>query len=66
MGRVNKSISVNSLSLVDPESDKMICLLDGLLLGCEQTLENICQVAHVEFVVEILCSFSEGSLDFSV
>jgi len=47
---------------VDPELHEVVWLLDGLKLGCEQPLEHIGQMSHVELIMEVLGGLSEASL----
>ena len=62
----NKSISVDSFGLVNPQLYKVIWLLNCLLLGRKKTLEHICQMTNIELIMEVLCSLSEVSLDLSM
>jgi hypothetical protein len=59
VSRVDKSITIDSLSLVHPQFDKIVRLLDGLRLGIEDTLEDISQVTNIELIMEVLGSLSE-------
>lgn len=60
----NKSITIDALSLVNPQLDQFFRLIDGFRLCIEQTLEHICKVTHVELVVEILSCLTEVANDF--
>jgi len=51
---------------VDPHLDQVIRFLNGLRLGNEETLEDICEMTHVELIVEVYCSLSEVLLDFTM
>jgi hypothetical protein len=51
---------------VKPELDKNIGFLNGLLLGDEETLENVGQVTHIEFVMEVDGSLTEILFNVSV
>jgi hypothetical protein len=51
---------------VDPHLDQIIGLLDGLRLGNKETLENVSQVTHIEFVMEVDGSLPEILFDFTV
>jgi hypothetical protein len=41
MSGVDESITINSLSLMDPKFNKVIRLLDGFLFSLKETLEDI-------------------------
>jgi len=60
----DKSITINSLSFVNPKFDEIIWLFDCLLFGCEKSLEDIGQMTNIEFIMEILGSLSEVSFNF--
>jgi hypothetical protein len=61
-----KSITIDSFSLMYPQLDKIIWLLDDFLFGSEKSLEHIGQVTNVEFVMEVLSGLSELQLYFSI
>jgi hypothetical protein len=63
---VNETITVDTLGLVDPEFDEHVGLLDGLLFSDKETLEDIGQVTHIELVMEVNSSLTEGTLDVTV
>jgi len=62
----DQTITVDTLALVSPQLDQVIWLFDGLLARLEHTLEDIGQVTHVEFVMEIDRGLLEGSFDLQV
>lgn len=41
MSSIDKSITIDSFSLMDPKFDKIIWLFDCLLFGLKKTLEDI-------------------------
>jgi hypothetical protein len=49
---------------VYPQSDEVVGLLDCLLLGSEETLEDIGQVPNIELIMEVLGGLPEVSLHF--
>jgi len=51
---------------VDPQFDQKVGFLDGFTLSNEEALENVGQVTHVEFVMEVDGSFTERSSDISM
>ena len=51
---------------MDPQFDQKVGFLDGFTLGNEEALENVGQVTHVEFVMEVDGSLTERSSDISV
>lgn len=51
---------------MDPHLDQIIGLFDGLRLGNKETLENVSQVTHIEFVMEVDGSLPEILFDFTV
>ena len=51
---------------MDPQFDQKVGFLDGFTLCNEEALENVGQVTHVEFVMEVDGSFTERSSDISV
>ena len=59
MIRADKSISVNTFTLVNPHLYELIGLLNSLDLGSQETLENVGQVTHIELVMEVRCGLSE-------
>ena len=61
-----ESVAVDTLSFVDPEANEGVRLLDRFGFGYKQSLENVCQMPHVEFVVEVERCLSEVSLDFAM
>jgi len=61
-----KSISVDSLALVDPHLDKFIWVSNLILLSHKESLENISQMTHIEFVMEINGCFLEVPLYLSL
>lgn len=61
MLEVDKSISIDSLTLVDPELNEVLRSLDGLLLGSKETLEDIGQMPNVELVMEVSSCLLEQS-----
>jgi hypothetical protein len=63
---VNESITIDSLSLVHPKFDEHVRFLDDLLLGIEETLEDIGQVTHIELVMEVGSSLSEFLGHFNI
>lgn len=62
----HESVTVDTLSLVHPQLDQFLGLLDSLNLGIEQTLEHVGQVTNVELVVEVLRSLTELTGDLTV
>jgi hypothetical protein len=63
---VDETISVDTLGLVEPQFDEVVWLFNGLWLGDEETLENVGEVAHIKFVVEVERSLTEVLFDLSV
>jgi hypothetical protein len=55
----DKSVSINTLALVDPHANEVVRLLDGFNFGSQETLENVSQMTNIELVVEVCCSFTE-------
>lgn len=55
----DKSISINSLGLVHPQSDELIRLFNSFRFGIKDSLEDVSQVTNIEFIMEVLCSLSE-------
>ena len=51
---------------MDPQFDQQVGFLDGFTLSNEEALENVGQVTHVEFVMEVDGSLTERSSDISV
>jgi hypothetical protein len=51
---------------VDPKSDEVLWLLNSLNLGSQKSLEDVCQMPDIEFVMEVLGSLPEVSFDFSM
>ena len=49
----NKTITIDALTLVSPQLNKVVRLLDGFLVRLEHTLHDIGQVTHIEFVMEV-------------
>lgn len=62
----DKSITIDSLGLVDPQSNELIRLLDSLGLGIEETLEHVGQVTNIELIMEVLGSLSELLSDSNI
>lgn len=62
----NKTITIDALTLVSPQLNKVVRLLDGFLVRLEHTLHDIGQVTHIEFVVEVNGSLLESALHLSV
>jgi hypothetical protein len=54
-----KSITVCSLTFVDPQLDHFLWLDELDWIGQQNTLENVGQVSQVELVMEVNGSFSE-------
>ena len=59
----DQSITVDALGLVDPQFNQKIGFLDRFNLCNEQSLENVGQVTHVEFVMEVDGSLTESLRD---
>ena len=51
---------------MEPQLDKVVWLFNGLRLSNEETLENVCEMTHVEFVVEVECSLTEILFNLAV
>lgn len=62
----DETITVDALGLVDPQFDQLVGLLDGFLFGNKEALENIGQVTHVEFIMEVDGGLTERRHDISV
>jgi hypothetical protein len=57
----DEPISIDALSLVNPQLYELVGLTDGLGLRIEETLEHVGQVADIELVVEVLSGLAEGT-----
>ena len=61
---IDKSVSINALTLVYPKSCEIVWLFYGFNFGFEETLEDIGQVTNIELIVEVNSSLPEISFDF--
>ena len=50
---IDETISVNTFELMDPQLYHVVVILDRLWFSLENALEDISQVTHIEFVVEV-------------
>ena len=66
VGSIDKSITIDSLGLMDPEFDKVVWLFDSVWLSVKQSLEHVGQMTHIELIMEVLSGLSEVSLDLRV
>lgn len=55
----HKSISIHAFTFVEPEVNQLFSMHEILRMGLEQTLKDVGEVSHVEFVVEIRRRFAE-------
>mmetsp|Transcript_21482 Transcript_21482/g.39011 ORF Transcript_21482/g.39011 Transcript_21482/m.39011 type:complete len:234 (-) Transcript_21482:851-1552(-) len=55
----HKPISVNSLTLVNPEQDDLLWITELQWLGLQETCKHSTHVADVELVMEIACCLTE-------
>ncbi len=63
MVRGHKSVTVCSLTLVDPQLDHLLWLDELNWIRQQNALENIGQVSQVELIMEVDSSLSEGGDD---
>ena len=61
---IDKSVSINALTLVNPKSCEIVWLFYGFNFGFKETLEDIGQVTNIELIVEVNSSLPEISFDF--
>lgn len=66
VGSIDKSITIDSLRLMDPEFHKVIWLFDSIWLSVKQSLEHVSQMTHIELIMEVLGGLSEVSLNLGV
>jgi hypothetical protein len=63
---IDKSISIDTFTLVHPKSSQIVWFFDGLKFGLQKTLEDIGQMTNIEFIVEVDGSLSKVSLYFTL
>lgn len=61
VGRGDESVAVSSLTFVDPNLHELVGFCCVVAVGKEETLEDVCYVAEIEFVVEVYGSFLKES-----
>ena len=59
VGFCDKTIAVDSLGLMQPQSDDSLLIYKLVRLGHQDTAEDIGNVSHIELVMEIHGSLSE-------
>ena len=62
----DKSITVDTFTLVSPQLDQMIGLLDCFGAGLKHTLHDVGQMTHIELIMEVNRCLLEISFDFSM
>ena len=60
----DQTITVDTLTLVSPQLNQVVRLLDGLWGSSEHTLEDCSQVTDIEFVMEVDGGLLERSFNF--